>query len=110
MKLILDEIDRKILFEIEKGLPLTPEPFQDIADIMGITQQEVVLRIIKLQESGIIRRFGASIKPHMVGLHANALVAWKVPESRIQEVGNLMVTFKEVTHCYSRKTIPEKWD
>lgn len=105
----LDEIDRKILFEIEKGIPLTPEPFQAIADFIGITQQEVTSRIAKLQESGIIRRFGVSIKPRMVGLSANALIAWKVPENRLNEVGNLLSTFKEVTHCYARKTVPEKW-
>lgn len=110
MILTLDEIDLKILSEIEKGIPLTPEPFQDIADVIGITQQEVTSRITKLQESGIIRRFGASIKPRMVGLSANALIAWKVPENRLQEVGNFLSTFKEVTHCYARKAIPEKWE
>jgi DNA-binding Lrp family transcriptional regulator len=110
VKLTLDEIDRKILFEMEKGIPLAPEPFQAIADVIGITQQEVTSRIAKLQESGIIRRFGASIKPRMVGLSANALIAWKVPENRLHEVGNLLSTFKEVTHCYARKTIPEKWE
>lgn len=106
----LDEIDRKILSEIETGIPLAPEPFQAIADVIGITQQEVTSRIAKLQESGVIRRFGASIRPRMVGFSANALITWKIPENRLHEVGNLLSTFKEVTHCYARKTIPGKWE
>lgn len=105
----MDEIDRKLLSEIEKGIPLTSEPFQEIAGIIGISQQEVTFRIAKLQESGVIRRFGASIRPRIVGLSANALIVWKVPENRLQEVGNLLSTFQEVTHCYARKTVPEKW-
>ena len=106
----MDEIDRKIMLETNKGLLLTLEPFKDIAAQLGITPQEVIARIVKLRESGVIRRFGASIKPNDVGFSANALVAWKVPENRIQEVGIFFSKCGEITHCYERKAIAGKWE
>lgn len=106
----MDEVDCKILFETNKGLLLTSEPFNEIATQLGITPQEVIARLVKLRESGVIRRFGASIKPNALGFSANALVAWKVPKNRVQEVGSCLSKFKEVTHCYERKVIAGKWE
>ncbi|MEM0488093.1 MAG: AsnC family transcriptional regulator [Candidatus Bathyarchaeia archaeon] len=106
----MDEIDRKILFEMKRGIPLVTEPFKEIATRLRITQKEVISRLIKLRERGVIRRFGASIEPRRIGLSANAMVVWKVPESRVEEVGTFLSKFKEVTHCCERKTIPRKWE
>ena len=106
----MDEIDSKILLETNKGLLLTPEPFNQIAAQLGITTQEVIARIVKLRENGVIRRFGASIKPNDIGFSANALVAWKVPENRVQDVGSCLAKFSEVTHCYERTTVAGKWE
>jgi DNA-binding Lrp family transcriptional regulator len=106
----MDEVDSKILFETNKGLLLTPEPFNEIALKLGITHQEVITRIIKLRKGGVIRRFGASIKPNDLGFSANALIAWKVPENRVQEVGSCLAKYPEVTHCYERKAIAGKWE
>lgn len=106
----MDEVDYKILFETNKGLLLTVEPFNEIAAQLGITPQEVIARLVKLRDSGVIRRFGASIKPNDLGFSANALVAWKVPENRVQEVGSFLSQYSEVTHCYERKTIAGKWE
>jgi len=106
----MDEVDGEILSKTNKGLLLTIEPFNDIAAQIGITPQEVIARIVKLRESGVIRRFGALIKPDDLGFSANALVAWKVPENRVQEVAPCFSKFKEVTHCYERKAIAGKWE
>jgi DNA-binding Lrp family transcriptional regulator len=106
----MDEVDYKILFETNKGLLLTAEPFNEIAAQLGITPQEVIARLVKLRDSGVIRRFGASIKPNDLGFSANALVAWKVPENRVQDVGSCLSKYQEVTHCYERKTIAGKWE
>ncbi|MCK5836138.1 MAG: Lrp/AsnC family transcriptional regulator, partial [Desulfobacula sp.] len=37
---------------------------------------------------------------------ANAMVAWKVDEDRVEETGNIMATFREITHCYRRDPAP----
>ena len=53
---------------------------------------------------GIIRRFGATLRHQEAGFSSNAMVAWIVPDERIEEVGETMAGFREVTHCYQRRT------
>lgn len=106
----MDEFDSKLLAKTEKGIPLTPQPFDQIAKDLRITPQEVLIRLQELQKNGIIRRFGASIKPHGVGYSANALVAWKVPAARIALVGEYFSQHTEVSHCYEREIMPGAWE
>ncbi|MGD6850824.1 MAG: Lrp/AsnC family transcriptional regulator [Candidatus Bathyarchaeia archaeon] len=106
----MDAVDRKLVFEAEKGLLLTAQPFDEIASKIGIPTQEVIERLKKLQESGVIRRFGVSLRPSSIGYCANALVAWKVPQSRVQEVGAYFAGFNDISHCYERETVTGLWD
>ena len=106
----MDEIDRKLLAGMEKGITLTTEPFNEIALQLGITTKEVITRLTKLKDQSVIRRFGASIKPNNIGFSANALVAWKVPENRVQEIGDYLSKYQEISHCYERKTVDGRWD
>ena len=95
---------------MEKGITLTTEPFNEIALQLGITTKEVITRLTKLKDQGVIRRFGASIKPNNIGFSANALVAWKVPENRVQEIGDYLSKYQEISHCYERKTVNGRWE
>lgn len=106
----MDEIDLKLLAAMEKGIALSTEPFNEIAQQLGITQQEVITRLSKLKQEGVIRRFGASIKPNNVGFSANALVAWKTPEKRVAEVGDYLSKFPDISHCYQRKAVDGRWE
>jgi DNA-binding Lrp family transcriptional regulator len=106
----LDEIDHKLLACMEKGIALNNQPFNEIALQIGITPEEVVTRLRNLKAEGVIRRFGASIKPNNIGFSANALVAWKVPENRVQEIGAYLSKYQEISHCYERKTVLGRWD
>jgi DNA-binding Lrp family transcriptional regulator len=108
--MVLDEIDSKLLFEVNKQDTLVAEPFREIALRLKLDPSEVVSRLAGLKKDGIIRRFGAKIKPKAIGLSANAMVAWKVPAQRIQEVGSLLSKLSEITHCYERETVPGKWE
>ncbi|XHH10279.1 MAG: Lrp/AsnC family transcriptional regulator [Candidatus Bathyarchaeia archaeon] len=106
----MDKIDESLLSELTQGIPLTTQPFNVIAEKIGISPEEVLKRLVKLKESGIIRRFGASIKPNDIGFTANAVIAWKVPLERVNEIGTYLSSFREVTHCYERSPIPERWE
>ena len=45
-----------------------------------------------------------------VGIIANALVAWRVPESMHEETGQSLSAFPGVTHCYERLPVPGRWE
>ena len=103
---MIDELDRKIISHIQGDLPLDFQPFSILAERMGISEKRLIERVKYLKGKGIIRRFGATLRHQEAGFGANAMVAWVVPEDRIEEAGKTMAQFREVTHCYERR--PQK--
>lgn len=103
----MDKTDVKLLKLVQDGIPLTHSPFQGFASELGISEQEVVDRLKKLRTTGKIRRFAASIGHRAIGITANAMCVWNVPDERIEEVGKKMADFSEVTHCYERPRYPD---
>ncbi|MDR1993875.1 MAG: Lrp/AsnC family transcriptional regulator [Nitrososphaerota archaeon] len=105
----MDQTDIKLLTNLKKGIPLTDNPFNAIATELKIPTQEVIERLNQLKKDKIIRRFGATLKPGNIGLSSNALVAWKVPKDKIQEIANHLSEIKEISHCYERTTNNPNW-
>lgn len=106
----MDPIDRALLAALETGLPVCPEPFAEIARKTGIPEDDVLERLHRLKEEGVIRRFRARIDQRKVGVIANALVAWKVPIDRPDGWGERLAASPGVTHCYERRPVPGCWD
>ncbi|MDR2203888.1 MAG: Lrp/AsnC family transcriptional regulator [Nitrososphaerota archaeon] len=106
----MDKIDNAILSELKLGIPLTTQPFNNIASKLGIPQNEVLVRLTKLKQTGVIRRFGATIKPTNIGLLANAVIAWTIPADRVDTVGQYLASFTEITHCYERIPVKNHWE
>ncbi len=102
--------DQAILRITEDDIPLSKEPFRVIADRIGLTEDEVIARLRRLKDRGIIKRLGISVNQRRIGIVANAVVAWKVPEEDVDRVGTILSSYREVTHCYARVTIPGKWE
>jgi DNA-binding Lrp family transcriptional regulator len=105
-----DETDQAILRAAQGGIPVVKEPFAGIAREAGISQDEVIARLKRLISNGVIKRLGISINQRKVGIVANAVVAWRVPQEQVERVGKILSSYKEVTHCYERVTIPGKWE
>ena len=103
-----DDLERRIIQHLQGDLPLTARPYAVLASKVGISEEEVLERIELLKEQGTLRRFGATLRHQLAGYKANAMVAWYVPEDNIEEIGPLMATFREVSHCYERR-IQGKW-
>ena len=103
---MINELEKKIINLIQGDLPLTLRPFAVLAERLDISESTLLEEIGKLKELGIIRRFGATLRHQEAGFSSNAMVAWKVPEGRLEEVGETIAGFKEVTHCYQRE--PQK--
>lgn len=84
-------------------LPVLDRPFAPMAQQLGISQRRLLAIIRKLKEEGYIRRFGATLRHRNSGFSANAMVVWLIPREKIDQVGEAMASFKEVTHCYLRQ-------
>ena len=103
----VDSTDISLLRELERGLPLIPAPFTEIGKRLGLTESNVMERVRRLKEAGIIRKFRARIDQRKLGINANALVAWKTSG---EGLGDQLAAFPSVTHCYERRTVPGRWD
>ena len=55
----MDETDRKLLNLIQQDFPIAAEPFAELGAQLGISETDVLERIKRLKDQGIIRRIGA---------------------------------------------------
>ena len=99
---MIDELEKRIIALIQGDLPLDPRPFAIMAKSLSVSEDAFVEKVKSLKKRGIIRRFGATLRHQGAGFSSNAMVAWLVPDERIEEVGRVMANFREVTHCYQR--------
>ncbi len=102
----LAELEKRVVRELQEGLPLVPRPFGVLAGRLGIKEDELLRLVAGLRDKGIIRRFGAAVRHQDLGFNHNAMVVWAVPEARVEEVGRIFAAFKEVSHCYERACAP----
>jgi len=103
---MIDNLDKKIIAQIQGDIPVDPRPFAVMADRIGIREDQFISRLKNLIADGTIRRFGATLYHKEAGIRASAMAAWFVPEDRMEETGRALAQFKEVTHCYQRQ--PQK--
>jgi DNA-binding Lrp family transcriptional regulator len=98
----LDEVDLKIMRATQSGLPLTPLPYHAVADRLGLTADEVIERMRRMQELGVIRRIGAVPNHYKLGYRFNGMTVWNVPDEKIDELGQKIGNLDFVSHCYHR--------
>jgi DNA-binding Lrp family transcriptional regulator len=106
---MLDETDRKIIQATQAGLPLTPEPYQTIAEQLGLTANDVMMRLSAMQNNGIIRRIGAVPNHYKLGYRFNGMTVWNIPDEFIDELGQKVGQLQFVSHCYHRPRHPSEW-
>ena len=99
----LDETDKRIIGLIQGDLPSDLRPFAVLAEKIGLSEKDFLTRVRSLKRRGIMRRFGATLYHQEAGFSSNAMVAWAVPEEKVDEIGRLLAGFREVTHCYQRE-------
>ncbi|NLB89337.1 MAG: Lrp/AsnC family transcriptional regulator, partial [Syntrophomonadaceae bacterium] len=93
---------------IQGDIPLTENPFRELAEKINLSEEEIINRIKNMQEIGIIRRFGAVLRHQKAGYNTNAMVAWLVDEKDADRVGKLMAEHPRISHCYLRE-VPEEF-
>ena len=99
---MLTEFEKKLIASIQEDIAVTDRPYLGIAKKLGISEETLLGSLQSLCSRGFIRRFGATLRHQKTGFTANAMAAWQVGEDRIDEVGNKMASFRQVSHCYRR--------
>ena len=105
----LDEVDRSIINATQAGLPLVSEPYRVIAERCACTSQQVKQRLQHMLECGIIRRIGAVPNHYRLGLMANGMTVWNIPDSSAMALGSRIGQLDFVSHCYLRPRHQPVW-
>ena len=104
----MDNIDRQIISATQAGLPLTPEPYQLLAEQIGISADDLMHRLKLMQTSGIIRRIGAIPNHYKLGYTHNGMTVWDIEDQYIDALGKQIGQLDFVSHCYHRpRQLPE---
>jgi DNA-binding Lrp family transcriptional regulator len=97
----MDAVDRKILNILQRDFPLVAEPFKAVAEKVGISEDDVLLRIRRMKQDGIIRRIGAVFDSRKLGF-VSTLCAATVPDDKLKAFVEVVNTYPGVTHNYRR--------
>jgi DNA-binding Lrp family transcriptional regulator len=104
----ISEDDKAAIRALQEDIPLTPRPFDLWGRQVGLSYEELLDRAFDLQRRKIMRRFSAVLYHRKAGFRANAMGVWRVPDERIEEVGDTFAHYQAVSHCYQRPTY-EDW-
>ena len=101
------DFEIQVIRELQEDIPVISRPFADMAERLGITEEELFAYAHAFQERGVMRRYSAVLHHRQAGFRANGMAVWKVPTERSEEVGAIMAAHPAVTHCYERPTFPD---
>lgn len=101
------ERDKEFVRELQKDLPVVRRPFLKMADNLNTTEQDIFSRLRHYEEIGVMRRYAAILRHRDAGFLANGMIVWKVPDDIIEDIGERLGAFPQVSHCYQRPAYPD---
>jgi len=104
----MDAINRDIINNLQGGFPISERPYAQVAERLGITEDELIQRIRKLLEQGVLSRFGPMYHAERLG-GGLTLAALCVPEVDFEHVAAQVNAFPEVAHNYAREHELNMW-
>jgi DNA-binding Lrp family transcriptional regulator len=102
VKFTPNETDKEFIRQLQKDLPVIDRPFLASAQALGMTESQVFEKLRYYEEIGVMRRYAAILRHRDAGFVANGMIVWRVPENKIESVGEKLGAFPQISHCYQR--------
>jgi siroheme decarboxylase len=104
----LDDVDKKLLNEIQWSFPLAQRPFLEISKRHSISEDEVIRKISRLKQMGLIRQINAIFDTRRLG-YKSALIAFSVKADKLDDVAAQVNRHPGVSHNYERNHEFNMW-
>ena len=104
----MDDLDRRIINTLQGGFPVSERPFLDAAEMLEISERELIDRIEGMLETGVLTRFGPMYHAERLG-GGLTLAALAAPKKRFDEVTARVNAHPEVAHNYERDHELNMW-
>ena len=105
----IDDIDRQIVEATAEGLPVCAEPYRAVAVQLGLPTDDVMRRMSRMLDEGIIRRIGLVPNHYKLGYTANGMTVWDVSDDVVEKAGRQVGALDFVSHCYRRPRRRPVW-
>ncbi len=102
----LEPIHYEMIKGLQKDIAPVKEPFADLVDALEIDYEMLQGEVERMKRAGLMRRFASILYHRKAGFTANAMVVWRVPEERAEEIGETVAAYSAVSHCYLRPVYP----
>lgn len=103
----MDQLNQEMLNMIQTDFPLEERPFLEIANRLGISEEEVIERL-RLLKGDVVRQISAIFDTKSLG-YKSSLVAAKVDADRIDEAAEIINQHPGVSHNYKRNHEYNLW-
>jgi DNA-binding Lrp family transcriptional regulator len=104
----MDDLDRRIINNLQGGFPVSERPFLEAARTLGMGERDLIDRLEQLLEAGVLSRFGPMYHAERLG-GGLTLAALAAPLERFDEVAALVNAHPEVAHNYERDHPLNMW-
>lgn len=104
----LSPLDRSILDLLQNQFPVSVQPYRDLADMLGISEEQLLQRVAALKQQGIIRRIGGVINSKGLGYYST-LLCCHMPPDQMEKAVRRINSEPGVTHNYLRKHDLNLW-
>ncbi len=104
----MDKIDRLLLDKLQKSFPVTSKPYSNLGRVIGVSEEEVIARILDLKKQGIVRQISAIFNTVALG-YKTSLVAMSVPENMLEKAASVVNRYPGVSHNYLRPGRYNMW-
>ena len=104
----LNDIDRELLNALQWDFPLTTRPFADLANRLNLTEADVLERVTRVKELGILRQLSAIFDTRALG-YSSALIAAKIDPDTIDAGAARVSEHPGVSHNYKRNHDYNLW-
>jgi siroheme decarboxylase len=97
----LDDLDRRLLNLMQGRFPIAPRPFQHVASLAEVSEQETMERVQRLLDKRIIRQVTPIFDTRALG-YSSMLVAAKVDPEHPHRAAKVINEHPGVSHNYLR--------
>ncbi|WP_289102105.1 Lrp/AsnC family transcriptional regulator [uncultured Marinobacter sp.] len=103
----LDTVDQQLINHYQRNLPVCERPYREMADTLGISEDEVISRLAVLQQQQVLSRVGPVFEHSQAG--ASLLAAVAAPVEQIDLVAARISSAPGVNHNYAREHLYNLW-
>jgi chlorite dismutase/DNA-binding Lrp family transcriptional regulator/nitrite reductase/ring-hydroxylating ferredoxin subunit len=104
----MDPIDKKLVNTMQWKFPVVSRPWQALAEEVGTTEADVMQRIARLREIGVVRQISPIFDTRKLG-YKSSLVAVRAAPERLEEAAAVINSHPGVSHNYRRDHYFNMW-